>query len=153
MNFQTMNKQRKWMLIAAAVGVISMFLPWVKISLFGIGGSQNGMHGNGVMVFICFLVAGIIALMGNQSKALDRTMWMGALAAAGLAAILMIVNFFRITGNAYMSEFIGIGFYLAVIASISLLVVTYIFRDKSHNLKEGLHDLKDKIEDKTKSNP
>ncbi len=36
MNFQTMNKQRKFILIAAAVGIIAMFLPWVKISFFGI---------------------------------------------------------------------------------------------------------------------
>ena len=33
MNFQTMNKQRKFVLIAAAVGVISMFLPWISIFL------------------------------------------------------------------------------------------------------------------------
>ena len=33
MNFQTMNKQRKFVLIAAAVGVISMFLPWVSVSV------------------------------------------------------------------------------------------------------------------------
>lgn len=35
MNFQTMNKQRKFVLIPAAAGIISMFLPWVRISVFG----------------------------------------------------------------------------------------------------------------------
>ena len=36
MNFQTMNKQRKFVLIAAAIGVISMFLPWISISILAI---------------------------------------------------------------------------------------------------------------------
>lgn len=121
MNFQTMNKQRKWMLIAAAVGVVSMFMPWFKISFLGMGSSQNGMHGNGILVFICFLAGGIIAFLGNQEKSLDRPMWMLAIVASALAAL-------------------------------ALLVVTIIFRDKSHNFKEGLNDWKEKIEDKTKGN-
>jgi len=67
MNFQTMNKQRKFVLIAAAVGIISMFLPW--ISFFGF--SINGMHGSGIVVFLCFAVSGIISLLGDQTKNLE----------------------------------------------------------------------------------
>ena len=56
LNFQTINKQRKFMLILSALGLICMFLPWVKISFLGMGASTNGMHGIGILVFICFLV-------------------------------------------------------------------------------------------------
>lgn len=152
MNFQTMNKQRKWMLIAAAVGVISMFMPWFKISFLGMGSSQNGMHGNGILVFICFLAGGIIAFLGNQEKSLDRPMWMLAIVASALAALLMIINYFKVSDNPFASGMISFGFYLALLAALALLVVTIIFRDKSHNFKEGLNDWKEKIEDKTKGN-
>ena len=54
MDFQTMSKQRKFVLIAALAGVVGMFLPWYSFSVFGASGSINGMHGNGIMVFICF---------------------------------------------------------------------------------------------------
>jgi Na+/H+ antiporter NhaC len=50
MNFETMSKQRKMILIAAAIGIVSMFLPWV--SVFGF--SVNGMNGWGVLVFFVF---------------------------------------------------------------------------------------------------
>ena len=48
MNFQTLNRQRKYILIAAAAGAIAVFLPWATISvdLFGYSASQsiNGFH-------------------------------------------------------------------------------------------------------------
>ena len=56
MNFQTMHRQRKFILIAAAAGVISMFLPWVSISAFGmdVGQSNNGVRGGGILIFFLF---------------------------------------------------------------------------------------------------
>ena len=74
MNFQLMSKQRKFLLISSAVGFISMFLPWVSISMFGYTQSANGMHKEGVVVFICFVVTGIVAFIDDQKKNLDKTM-------------------------------------------------------------------------------
>src|SRR5438067_2368973 len=112
MNFQTMSKQRKMILIAAAVGVISMFLPWISL----LGFSVNGMHGSGVFVFICFLAAGAIAYMGDQTTTLNQTNWMIALIAGGVAAIIMVINFF----DGASSGLLGIGFYGALIASLGI---------------------------------
>lgn len=70
MNFQTMSKQRKFILVSALVGIIAMFLPWIKMPFLG---SVNGMHGRGIIVFICFLVAGILAYIGDQTKNLEKT--------------------------------------------------------------------------------
>ena len=88
MNFQTMSKQRKFILISAAVGIIAMFLPWV--SFFGF--SMNGMHGDGFIVFLCFAGAGVVAFLGDQTKTLDKTFWFIALACGGLASLLMIID-------------------------------------------------------------
>ena len=46
-----LHKQKLYALIAAAIGLISMFLPWWKLSFGGFGGlgaySVNGMHESG----------------------------------------------------------------------------------------------------------
>lgn len=65
MDFQTMNKQRKLMLIFSLIGLIAMFLPWVRISFLGMGTSINGMHDMGIVIFICFLGCGLLSLAGK----------------------------------------------------------------------------------------
>ncbi len=44
MNFETMSKQRKFVLIAAITGVIATFLPWWSFATFGYAYSVNGFH-------------------------------------------------------------------------------------------------------------
>ncbi|MEO9004287.1 MAG: hypothetical protein ABI288_06105, partial [Ginsengibacter sp.] len=111
MNFQTMSKQRKFVLISAAVGFISMFLPWVSISVLGYTQSVNGMHDKGILVFLCFVVSGAIAYFGDQTKNLDKTMWTVTLI-AGALALLMIIWFYSQANSAFMgSSMIGFGLY------------------------------------------
>ena len=104
MNFQTMNKQRKFVLIAAVAGVISMFLPWVSISLLGFTQSVNGMHGSGILVFLCFAASGIVAYLGDQTKNLDKTMWLVTLIAGALATLIVIWYIIDASGNAFVSK-------------------------------------------------
>ena len=147
MNFQTMSKQRKFILIASAVGVISMFLPWVKISLFGFSSSVNGMRDSGIFIFLCFVACGVISFLGNQSINLDRTMWMVTLIVGGLAALIMIINFLRASDA---RDFLSYGFYLALLSSIGLVVAAYLFRTPGESIKSGFDSLKKDIEEKTK---
>lgn len=148
MNFQTMNKQRKFIMIAAAVGAISTFLPWVSISFGGYGGiSYNGFNGIGILVFFCLVGCGVLAFLGDQTKPLDKTFWMVTLLASALASVIMVINFLRASG--YMSA-IGFGFYLTTLASIGALVAAYLFRNPSDSIKGGFDSLKHDIEEKTK---
>ena len=151
MDFQTMNKQRKYLLIISGIGIIAMFLPWIRVSVLGIvAGSTNGMHDTGILVFLCFLGCGIIAFMGDQVKTLEKTMWMITMLLAGLAALIMVIHFFRMMD---VMSFLSIGFYLALICSLALLFVAYNFRNAGYNLKDGFDDLKKQVEDKTKNTP
>jgi hypothetical protein len=150
MDFQTMNKQRKYILIAAAVGVVSMFLPWLKISIFGIEGSMNGMHDKGIIVFICFVVAGGLAFMGDQTTNLTRTSWFIALVCGALATLMMLWFLLDISGN-IDSSFIGFGFYLSALSAIAVLVSAYLFRAPGDDIKSGFDSLKSNIEQKTKN--
>ncbi|MEP7256265.1 MAG: hypothetical protein ABI666_10860 [Ferruginibacter sp.] len=149
MNFQTMNKQRKFILIAAAAGFIAMFLPWVRISFFGMSTSVNGMHGSGILVFLCFIGAGVVAFLGDQTRNLDKTFWFIALACGALASLIMVWNFIDAMGGAM--SYLSIGFYLAVLAAVGVLLAAYIYRNPSDSIKGGFDSLKQDIEEKTKT--
>lgn len=148
MNFQLMSKQRKFLLISSAVGFISMFLPWVSISMFGYTQSANGMHKEGVVVFICFVVTGIIAYIDDQKKNLDKTMWTVTLLAGAVALLFIIWYYSEITNSIMGSAFVGFGIYLAAIAAIGILVSAYFFRSSGDNLKEGFESLKGDLKNK-----
>ncbi len=149
MNFEVLHKQRKLILIAVAVGVVSMFLPWVSFSIAGFGGSVNGFHNTGILIFLCFVGCGIIAYLGDQTKGLEKTMWMIALIVSGIAAVYMVFSFFR---SLDAISIIGFGFYITLLASLAMFFSVYHYRNAGLNVKDGFESLKKDFEDKTKGN-
>ena len=150
MNFQEMSKQRKMILIAAAVGVIAMFLPWWSVSLgiFG-GGSVNGMHNEGIIVFLCFLAAAVLSVMGDQTKNLDQENWMLTLIAGGLATLITLITFL----NAPPIGDRGIGLFLALAAAIGVLAFAYVNRTSGETLQSGFDTLKSRFTKQAGSTP
>ena len=152
MNFETMSKQRKMILIAAAVGVISLFLPWVSI----IGFSANGLHGYGFLVFLCFIAAGVLAYTGDQTKNLNQTNWMGVLIAGGVAILCMAIDLLT---HLDLLRLYSFGFYLSLAAALAIVAFAYMHRSASDSLQGGFDSLKHRIntemgskETETKSN-
>ena len=148
MNFQTMNRQRKFVLISAAVGFISMFLPWVSISMLGYSQSVNGMHDKGILVFLCFVVSGVIAYLGDQTKHLEKTMWTITLLAGAVALLFIIWFYSQISDSVMGSSMIGFGLYIAALAAIGILGSAYLFRSPADNIKDGFNSMKKDIESK-----
>ena len=154
MNFQTMNKQRKFILIAAAVGIISMFLPWISISVsflgYGASHSENGFHGIGILAFLCFTTCGVIAWLGDQTKNLDKNMWAIALVGGALALLSVIMFYLNYIPHESFggSSLTGFGVYIAGIAAIGILAAAYMFRSPTDNLKDSFNTLKKDIENK-----
>lgn len=148
MNFQTMNKQRKFVLIASAIGIISIFLPWISVSVFGYTQSQNGMHDLGILVFICFLVTAAIAYLGDQTKNLDKNMWGITLAAGAIALISTIGFYFKASDSIMGSSLVGFGLYIGGLAAIGVLASAYMFRSPTDNLKDSFNSMKKNIESK-----
>jgi len=152
MNFQTMNKQRKFILIAAAVGLISIFLPWVTVSFGGFGGgSVNGFHGSGILVFLGFAGAGVVSYLGDQTKTLEKTMWMVALLAGGVAALFTVINLVNILTTSYVSA--GFGLWVAVAACAGILYSAWMYKNPGDDIKSGFDSLKKDIGDKTNQPP
>ncbi|MES2773610.1 MAG: hypothetical protein V4722_05475 [Bacteroidota bacterium] len=146
MNFQTMNKQRKFILIAAAVGLISMFLPWISIGMFG---SVNGLHGAGFLALFAFAGAGAVAFLGDQTKSLDKTMWFVALACGAIATLIIVINFIRIIG--YITP--GFGAWLAVAGAVGVLGSAWMFKSPGDDIKSGFDSLKKNISDRSNQPP
>lgn len=145
MNFQTMNKQRKFILIAAAVGIIGMFLPWVKVFFL----SYNGMHGSGFLAFLCFVGAGVVAFLGDQTKSLGKTFWFIALACGALSSLIILWNLIDALSNGGASV-LSIGIYIAAIGAVGTLASAYVFRSPGDSIKGGFDSLKQDIEEKAK---
>ncbi|MEO7311668.1 MAG: hypothetical protein ABIX01_14790 [Chitinophagaceae bacterium] len=144
MNFATMNKQRKFIMIAALAGIIGIFLPWAS---FGGFISVNGFNGWGILVFFAFLGAGAIAYLGNQLQTLEKTMWFVALI-CGAIGLLFSVIFLARAGS-----FSGIGVYVSLLASAGILGSAWMFKNPGDDIKSGFDSLKKNIEDKTKQPP
>jgi hypothetical protein len=100
------------------------------------------MHDKEIIVFLCFVVAGIIAYIGNQTVNLDKTKWTVTLI-AGALALLFIIWFYSQANSTIMGpSLVGYGLYLAAIAAIGILISAYAFRSPDDNLKDGFDSLK-----------
>ena len=137
MNFQTMSKQRKFVLIAAVIGIISMFLPWVRFFGYHI----SGMHGIGILIFLCFVFAGIITLLGDQTTNLDKTMWLITLASASLATLIIVWKIIDARAS-NMASFLRFGIYLAALAAIGVLISAFLFSSPTDTIKDSFESMK-----------
>src|SRR5437867_2423094 len=144
MNFQTMSKQRKFIMIAAAAGIISVFLPWITIGVFGVSQSTNGFHSYGIVVFLAFVAAGIISFMGDQTKTLDQTMWMAALATGTIALLFAIIFFTDLNGGFGIVK-AGFGLWIAIVAAAAVIASAWLFKNPGDSLQRGFESLKKSI--------
>ena len=146
MNLRTMHKQRLFVLIAAVIGIISMFLPWIRISVFGFSRVVNGMHGAGILVFLCLVLAGIAAYLGDQTRSLDNTMWMIVLICGGLGTLIMIWNIVHASTTIFKS-YLRFGIFLTALSTLGVLLAAFFFRPTSTieqgNSSRGLNDAAD----------
>lgn len=148
MNFQTMSKQRKFVLIAAGIGLISCFLPWYTFSFMGFaGGSINGMHSWGILAFLAFAGAGIVSLLGDQTKTMGQSHWFLVLACGALSIIGVLIFFIEISGT--MVSY-GFGLFIAAAAAIGVLAAAYTQRSPGDSIKGGFDSLKNDMDSKKK---
>lgn len=157
MNFQTLNRQRKFILLAALAGLIAMFLPWVTVSagnLFGgldagengpsMSLSENGIHGSGIIVFLAYLFAIALSLLSEQTRTLERTSWLCALA-AGAAALLFTIILLANTPSGSMGiakSSVGYGAWISLLASAGVLASAWLFRTPGYTLKGNFDQFK-----------
>jgi hypothetical protein len=165
MNFQTLNRQRKFILLAAAAGVIAMFLPWVTVSadaatadltdsIFGkqsMSLSENGMHGVGIIIFLSYLFAIALSLLSEQTRTLEKTSWLCAIATGAAALLFGIIRMANTpTGSMGVAKSsIGSGAWMSLLASAVLLASAWLFRTPGYTLKDSIDQVKKTLTNQT----
>ena len=122
-----MEKNRLFIIISAAVAILSSFLPWASLNAGAFGSySWNGLHGDGWFVIIFAVVEIVLACLNDVKSSLPKGFAIGVIVSGALSTIVTLIDLFGV--NKYAVNFngygvsIGFGLILALIASIAIVV-------------------------------
>ncbi len=122
-----MEKNRLFIIISAAVAILSSFLPWASLNAGGFGSySWNGLRGDGWFVIIFAVVAIVLACLNDVKSSLPKGFAIGVIVSGALSTVVTLIDVFNL--NKYAVNFngygvsIGFGLILALIASIAIVV-------------------------------
>lgn len=122
-----MEKNRLFIIISAAVAILSSFLPWASLNAGAFGSySWNGLRGDGWFVIIFAVVAIVLACLNDVKSSLPKGFAIGVIVLGALSTIVTLIDLFGV--NKYAVNFngygvsIGFGLILALIASIAIVV-------------------------------
>ena len=122
-----MEKNRLFIIISAAVAILSSFLPWASLNAGAFGSySWNGLRGDGWFVIIFAVVAIVLACLNDVKTSLPKGFAIGVIVSGSLSTVVTLIDVFGV--NKYAVDFngygvsIGFGLILALIASIAIVV-------------------------------
>ena len=122
-----MEKNRLFIIISAAVAILSSFLPWASLNAGAFGSySWNGLRGDGWFVIIFAVVAIVLACLNDVKSSLPKGFAIGVIVSGALSTVVTLIDLFGV--NKYAVDFngygvsIGFGLILALIASIAIVV-------------------------------
>lgn len=138
-----MHKQRLGVIVAAALGIVSAFLPWAKVSLFGMSISAKGTDGgDGFLTIALFAVAGIFAFLGtDRTKAIDAGKVKTVAIMGAVITVFMLLELLVFIGFSYS----GIGVYLSLIAGLAVLAVPFVIKDSGEISMPTADSVKDEF--------
>lgn len=122
-----MEKNRLFIIISAAVAILSSFLPWASLNAGAFGSySWNGLRGDGWFVIIFAVVAIVLACLNDVKSSLPKGFAIGVIVSGALSTVVTLIDVFNV--NKYAADFngygvsIGFGLILALITSIAIVV-------------------------------
>ena len=122
-----MEKNRLFIIISAAVAILSSFLPWASLNAGAFGSySVNGLNGDGWFILILAVVALVLACLKDVKSSLPKGLAIGVIVSGAIATVVALIDVFGV--NKYTANFngygvsIGFGLILALIASIAIVV-------------------------------
>ena len=122
-----MEKNRLFIIISAAVAILSSFLPWASLNAGAFGSySVNGLNGDGWFILILAVVAIVLACLSDVKSSMPKGLAIGVIVSGAIATVVALIDVFGV--NKYTANFngygvsIGFGLILALIASIAIVV-------------------------------
>ena len=138
-----LHRQRFGIAVAAGLGMLATFLPWVHAPIVG---SIAGTAGDGWITLALFVPALVLALRGAKATPLLGNPRLGAVIPAGLAALLGVSKLGNLSSsksgvdpsNPFAKALTaavqpGIGLYLLVLSGVALVVVAWLLARPAAN--------------------
>ena len=130
------HKQKLYALVIAVVGIIACILPWWSFgggSVYGFSVPSvniNGLHELGIVAFLAFIGATVLCFIGGpKDKPFDGQFKMMAAGAFGLAALITLIQFIRVSSGT------SFGIWLSLLAGIAGAVVVYVLKPEQLGTK------------------
>ena len=122
------HKQRLALLIAVAIGFVSVFLPWGSVAFWGMTINASAIdNGDAWFVFIGLALAVVIALLEDRRSAInfkdDKFKW-GLVIAGALPVVTALFRLFAIGREPLASA--SFGLFLALLVGIAIAVVPFL---------------------------
>ena len=141
-----MEKNRLFIIISAAVAILSSFLPWASLNAGAFGSySWNGLRGDGWFVIIFAVVAIVLACLNDVKSSLPKGFAIGVIVSGALSTVVTLIDVFGV--NKYAADIngygvsIGFGLILALIASIAIVVTGLLAMSGGKITKETFEEL------------
>lgn len=108
--------------IAALVGAVGVFLPWVRVSFWGSSFSSSGIEAwQGVIALILLLAAGVLSLIGNGISMDSKTRSTLTTFLPVLPAVLTLWVLIRVLSQSMVNP--GIGLFLTLIGAVACFII------------------------------
>ncbi len=143
-----MHKQRLAVIVAAAVGVIALFLPWMSVSMSFLGSIKlSGTDAGGWIPFALCAVAGVLAFLGDDRNTAIEATYVKIVAGCGAGVVLFML--WKLFINITVS-YAGFGAYLMFLAGVAILAVPFVIKDTGefsmptkNSIKDEFNEMKD----------
>ena len=125
-----MHNQRIALIVSAIAGIIGTFLPYMKSWINSVSLIET-TDGTGYLIVAAFVISFIVSLSGDQKNAMTKVHLAGAIIPGILPAVILLLFVLNRMNQDLVRFFTNfeIGFYLVVIASLSVLVFGLALND------------------------
>jgi hypothetical protein len=125
-----MHKQRIAILIAAIIGILGVFLPFMK-SFIGYISLIETQDGTGYIIIVLFVISILVALIGNKDSPLTKGKLAGTIVPGIIPGIILLLLVIARGSNTFARAFtvFEIGFYTIIIASGAILLFGLTLKD------------------------
>ena len=120
-----MCKQKLFVIVAAVIGIIALFLPFV--SFMGMSANALKYGSDGYILLGLFVVPAALCFLGKLQENLKKPIMIVILIFAILALGVLVLN---LVNALELISMLGIGFWLAMVASIAIPAVVFVFKNK-----------------------
>ncbi|HEX5151774.1 MAG TPA: SHOCT domain-containing protein [Parafilimonas sp.] len=123
--------------MASVVGIISCFLPWIVVDAVNRKQHINGFHGYGIIVFMAFIVAGIICFSGDRHRTPGKKIWFMVITGI-VALVFTVICLSNNNWPAGLTAKTGFGVWISLFAATAVITAGLFLKNPGTGLKTGL---------------